>query len=383
MAPHLENHTPFSALAFSQFHRDGTDMAVLAVRGSFHLVPGAPLVLAPRQADLELADRYDGDPADGLLIRTCDIVPHKPAADLTILGASWAPNGAAARSWLTGVRLGALEKIVRVHGPRTWRPAKKQAQGNDGQRTAGDWTLSEALPATAVDLGWRQAFGGTIPGTGDAATPVDVHRSNPLGCGIVDADYSPADADIRAPSIEDPADPVVDWHRRDHVPQGFAPLPPVWRPRQQHTGTYDDDWLANKHPLLPDDFDYRFYQYAAPGLVHEGPLQGDEELQLLHMHPDHTHIQAWLPGVELVAVVHQEDEEAVALPLMLDGVHVDLTASPATVFLTWRCWAPKQSGIPLMELQAANPARLVEAASRYVKHERVSAAVLPPDRRAA
>ncbi len=81
------------------------------------------------------------------------------------------------------------------------------------------------------------------------------------------------------------------------TPQGFAPLPPVWRPRQRHAGRYDDDWLARKHPLLPDDFDYRFYQYAAPGLVHEALLAGDEELQLLHMHPDHAHVQVWLPGV--------------------------------------------------------------------------------------
>ena len=52
MAPDLDNHTPFSALAFSQFHRDGTDMAVLAVRGSFHLVPGQPLALAPHRLAL-------------------------------------------------------------------------------------------------------------------------------------------------------------------------------------------------------------------------------------------------------------------------------------------------------------------------------------------
>ncbi|MGJ7583198.1 DUF2169 domain-containing protein, partial [Variovorax sp. RHLX14] len=114
MAPHLENRTPFPALAFSQFHRDGTDMAVLTVRGSFHVVPNAPLVLAPRQDELEFADRYKGDPADGLLVRTCDIVPFRPAADLTILGASWAPQGVEARSWLAGVRLGRLEKVLRV-----------------------------------------------------------------------------------------------------------------------------------------------------------------------------------------------------------------------------------------------------------------------------
>ncbi len=379
MAPHLENRTPFSALAFSQFHRDGTDMAVLAVRGSFHLVPGAPLVLAPRQHELEFADRYEGDPAHGLLVRTCDLVPFRPAADLTILGASWAPQGVEARSWLTGVRLGRLEKVLRVHGPRVWHCTARQKDDDTHAASGGtkDWALSPARPVKAVALDWRGAFGGAIPGTGDRQAPVDVHRHNPIGCGIVDTQHSPQDADIPAPCIEDPADPVLDWRRHDYVPQGFAPLPPVWRPRQQFTGTFDDAWLEAKHPLLPDDFDYRFYQYAAPGLIHEERLNGDEELQLLHMHPAHSHIQVWLPGLRLSAAAHWTDGEAAALEMTLDGVHVDMNSDPASVYLTWRCWLPKRSGIQLMELRIENLSRLLETGSRYVGSERVTGAPYP------
>lgn len=397
MAPTLENHTPFSALAFSQFHRDGTDMAVLSVRGTFHLVPDAPLVLAPRQDEVELADRYEGDPAQGLLVRTCDLVPFKPAADLTILGTSWAPRGAEAASWITGVRLGRLEKVVRVHGPRVWRPVPPEAEGRAGTATttttvtatgkdsappAKDWTLTPARPARAVSLGWQQAFGGPIPGTGgdDGAggkAPVDVHRFNPIGCGIVDAEHSATDADIAAPAIEDPHDPVCDWRRRDHQPQGFAPVPPVWRFRQQYTGTFDDAWLAQKHPLLPDDFDYRFYQYAPPGLVHAQRLDGDEELQLLHMHPDHSHIQVWLPGVQPVVTPRWKDGSTAAEALMLDGVHVDLHAPLATVHLTWRCWVPKRAGLHGFELRLDDPGRLLEVGRRYVKHARVTGAPFP------
>lgn len=364
MAPDLDNHTPFSALAFSQFHRDGTDMAVLAVRGSFHLVPGQPLALAPRQAALELADRYDGDPADGLLVRCCDLVPHKPAADLTILGTGWAPRGEAAASWLVGARLGRLEKLVRVNGPRRWCPVRRDPP-EDGEKRDADWTLSAPQPARAVPLAWREAFGGPVPGS----APPDVHRANPLGRGIVDAAHCDAAAEWPAPAIEDPADPIADWRRHDHVPQGFAPLPPVWRPRQRHAGRYDDDWLARKHPLLPDDFDYRFYQYAAPGLVHEAPLAGDEELQLLHMHPDHAHVQVWLPGVRLSTTVQREDGKSESVPLMLDGVHVDLRGGLAQVFLTWRCWVPKREGVAHMALHAVDPDALLAAASRSARHE--------------
>ncbi|MFD1743836.1 DUF2169 domain-containing protein, partial [Rhizobium helianthi] len=38
-------------------------------------------------------------------------------------------------------------------------------------------------------------------------------------------------------------------------PAGFAPLSPFWKDRAVLAGTYDDDWVANRHPLLPHDFD--------------------------------------------------------------------------------------------------------------------------------
>jgi hypothetical protein len=103
-------------------------------------------------------------------------------------------------------------------------------------------------------------------------------------------------------------------------------------------------------------------------------LNGDEELQLLHMHPDHTHIQVWLPGVQLSAMAHWKDGGTAPQEMMLDGVHVDLNSDLATVYLTWRCWVPKRSGIHLMELQAENPSRLLEAGRQYVNHDRLPGA---------
>jgi hypothetical protein len=48
-------------------------------------------------------------------------------------------------------------------------------------------------------------------------------------------------------------------------PAGFGPIACHWQPRVGFAGTYGDAWVANRLPLLPDDFDDRFFQ-SAPGI---------------------------------------------------------------------------------------------------------------------
>ena len=63
---------------------------MLSVRGAFELVNDAPLLLAEKQDELELVDRYSGDdPHESSLIRTADLTPYKPASDITVLAAAF------------------------------------------------------------------------------------------------------------------------------------------------------------------------------------------------------------------------------------------------------------------------------------------------------
>ncbi len=68
---------------------------------------------------------------------------------------------------------------------------------------------------------------------------------------------------LPAPTIEAADAPITRWDAMP-PPAGFGPVPPWWRPRQQHAGTYDEAWLAERHPLLPRDFDERFWHCARP-----------------------------------------------------------------------------------------------------------------------
>ena len=51
------------------------------------------------------------------------------------------------------------------------------------------------------------------------------------------------------------------WNDRPR-PAGFGPIAAHWQPRAASRGTYDERWKRDRQPLLPDDFDDRFYQCA-------------------------------------------------------------------------------------------------------------------------
>ncbi len=63
--------------------------------------------------------------------------------------------------------------------------------------------------------------------------------------------------------------------------------PPFWEVRRRHAGTMDDVWLAERHPLSPEDFDFRFWQSATPNCVTERWLSGSEIVTLTNLHHEH------------------------------------------------------------------------------------------------
>lgn len=336
----LSNATPFAAEFFRQFNMVGALNGVVAVRGTFDIVPDGTISVSSVQVPFQWSDEYEGEPQDSHLVTPADFVPYKPGTDVTVLGVTYAPGGEAATDWVCGIRVGTrLEKLVRVHGTRYWEPKVKPPRpsliGREAEAQFEGWAMTRAEPATVVPLSWRLAFGGARPLRPGEAPPAEKHPDNGLGPGLLDLHHSPHDARLPAPRIEEVDDPVVDW-RQDHVPQGFAPVPPWWLCRRKHAGTIDDRWIKERHPILPEDFDFRFWQVAPPGLVAEPWLGGDEVLQFAYMHPEIELLQTRLPGLSLSARVQHPGHAAQDHPLVLDGVHVDFRRGADRVTLTWR-----------------------------------------------
>ncbi|MGV1951061.1 DUF2169 family type VI secretion system accessory protein [Agrobacterium vitis] len=338
----LINRLPFPAMAFRQFDAEGNLDCIVSMRGTFLHVQDDMLDIDPQQESFQWEDAYEGDPHTSVMLRQSDLTPDKPGTDVTFLGNAHAPDGKPATSWLPSLRVGSVSKTVEVHGERYWQPKIREKwagfSAKEPKRVIKDWELTQVQPTAMVPLCWSKAFGGTIPGTGDPETdtPVDVERRNPLGCGIVNLDMAHDVGPVPAPQITDVSQ-SLDWRER-YEPQGFGFVSPWWRSRQQYAGTYDETWLNERHPLLPRDFDPRFWQCAHPDLISTPHLAGDEVYQLDHLHPRFTQARGRLPGLTCGVHCQREDRDDWHV-LKLDGVHFDWR-SKDTVMLTWRVRFP-------------------------------------------
>ena len=339
----LINRLPFPAMAFRQFDIDGRLDCVVAVRGTFHHSQGQPLEIMQEQEEFQWEDAYDDDPHKGVLLRQTDLTPEKPGTDITFLGNAHAPGGQPSTSWPVSLRVGHLEKKLRVYGERFWKPVVRDAwagfTAREPRRVLKDWKLSEATPLDVVPVTWSKAYGGVVPGTGDPETeaPADVEAHNPLGCGIVNLDMGASSVPVPAPQVTADDNEQLDW-RNPAQPQGFGPISPWWRFRQGYSGTYDEYWLKERHPLLPADFDARFWQCAHPDLIAMPYLRGDESYQLENLHGNLPKAMGQLPGLTFGVHCRREDAGDWHV-LKLDGVHFDWR-SDDRVLLTWRARFP-------------------------------------------
>ncbi|MBF2714282.1 DUF2169 family type VI secretion system accessory protein [Agrobacterium vitis] len=353
-----KNLTRFAAIGFEQAHRDGEDMGVIAVRGRYQVNADGSLQLSDRQ-DIVLVDEYDGNPHTSPLIKAADLIPFKPASDITFLGAAYAPDGRAKQDWLVAVKVGQLSHAIRVTGTRSW------------VCTAGKWRLSDPQEATEVPIDYRLAAGdGHIEGLGSPSVP-----GNPIGVSRPTPEQALSSASVPAPRIDDAEEDYSDpfFARK---PLGLGPVAPFWYFRQRYAGTYDDAWQAHRHPQLPADFDYRFYQSAHPSMIYPGFLAGDETVEMARLTPGGGTFKFALPAVRPVATYRWRDGREVMVQLNLDGVHIDFRNDSRLIDLTWRAWLPicpnflciNLSDMPFADQEAANLPRaslhgLTEAAA--------------------
>lgn len=204
-----DNATPFSAIGFEQWHRDGPTMAVVAVRGSFLVGPGGALELAETQ-QIVLADEFAGDPQKSPLVRLSDLVPFKPGTDVTFLGSAHAPQGQPLASISAALSIAGRRVEICATGPRQWRAVQDS------------WILSEPEPVDVVPVCYTLASGGRI--IGDPEGTVDPR--NPIGPGLIDPDVTPRNRDFPAPRLFNSRDPLHDDFARPPRPAGLARWPP-------------------------------------------------------------------------------------------------------------------------------------------------------------
>ncbi len=245
-------------------HRGAEGVAVIAKLGFRVSARG---VVTWSSAPVRLIDEPGGP--RGSIRYPSDYVGDKPGTDVILVGTAYppvnAPGAAPATEMDVSLRVGALEKVVRVHGPRIYYEALGVLPGRPG-------------PLEPVPLVYELTYGGL-----DTSDPMHaaVERRNPIGMGFAVDRKKLVGTPV--PPIEDPRAPLSS---RSPAPAGFGVLDPSCEPRSNFAGTYDERWQRERAPIRPTDFDLRHNCVASPGLWSEAPLLGDEPIEVLGATPE-------------------------------------------------------------------------------------------------
>lgn len=264
----LRNDTPLSVERAVLLDQEGRRILVVAIKATCRLpqTDQGHAQLAAEQEPVCRAQVYAGTSGTSSLLRDCELVVAHPGTDVILNGSAYAP-GRQKAAWVdVGLRIGPLQRTLRVYGDRTWQ------EGLFG------WKASAAIPFSQMPLGYERAFGGTAV---DSKGHRVAESRNPIGCGFY---LTPPAHEAPLPNLEDPNLPITDWRMRP-PPVGLGAIYGSWSPRLERAGTFDEIWRERRAPLWPVDFDPRFHQSAHPQLVSSEPLRGGELVELYNLTP--------------------------------------------------------------------------------------------------
>ncbi|GAB3772157.1 DUF2169 domain-containing protein [Ramlibacter monticola] len=266
------NATRMDAACTMGMERDGRELLVVAIKGSFVLPrPGEGVRLHDAQVPLLVADTFTGEPGFSAPLHEMDFAPRKPACDVLLVGSAHAEGGRPTTHRRVSLRVGALHKACEVVGDRAWEA------GLTGIRA------SAPRPFLRLPLSYDLAFGG-VDHESDYASEHDAFLPNPVGRGWR-KHLKNAWVDGRPlPNTEEVGRPVS-WPADVYAPMAFGPLGRGWSTRARWAGTYDQRWLDERFPFLPEDFDGRYHQ-AAPEDQQVPHPAGPLEVELTGFTPD-------------------------------------------------------------------------------------------------
>jgi hypothetical protein len=278
----------------------GNELQVAVAKGSYRISNGER---HPQPLPVHHADIYC---PEGDLRYPSDFAPSKAASDVLLLSAVHAPGGRPAERCHARLSIAGRSLEIVATGARTWT------------RRAASWATTEPVPQAIWPLTYRNSFGGT---TGRSSYP-----TNPVGRGFL-GDPPSADAGGTPLPLLEWADELIQEPFQRPRSAGFGPIPPQWPSRARFAGTFGESWRRTRAPLLPDDFDDRFFQVAPPELQFQPGLVGGEPFELLNLATSHR-VAGWVPRLptrmrvrsswtrpHLDLVVIEPDEDRVTVTL--------------------------------------------------------------------
>lgn len=325
-SPAIENRTPFAVELLFPTDEEGRPLCVPVVQATYHILSGGRLIPLEQPRPVNVGGEWWGDPARASVKYEPVFAFVKPATDVVLIGHAYAPVPGTTEMQV-GIRIGRVQKLVSVFGKRVL------------YRCSGKIAVSPPGPVDRIPLVYERAFGGW-----DRRHPnPSEHRfepRNPVGLGFRHRTLG-GDDELELPNLEDPVHPFRTYGDAP-PPAGFGFLGPHWPPRVAFAGTYDAAWDRERKPLLPRDFDRRFFNAASPGLVAPAYLQGDEPVVVIGASPE-GRVAFQLPEVRPpMCQVERRGRSPIPLTTALDTVIVDM--AERVLLLMWRTHVPLRHG---------------------------------------
>jgi hypothetical protein len=233
----------------------------VVVKATYERLADGRVVVADEPEPIRFADELEGEGTFASIKLPSDVVPHKPSADVIVVGSAIPPRPV--EVFDVGVVVRNVARPLRVHGPRFF------------VSRLGAVTIGEAAKFERTPIVYERAYGGFSE---DYSV---VELRNPAGVGV--AKSARALDGKAAPQIEHPARPHL-TARDSHPPVGYAALPMYWSPRREYYGKMESsEYRELRMPLAPTDFDPRFYLQAHPALEVTGYLEPGEPIAVVGM----------------------------------------------------------------------------------------------------
>jgi hypothetical protein len=299
------NLSPFAVAHTVLMDSSGFERLLVVVKATYSLASGAPVV-ADEQEPVLLADEYYDKPERSSLRRAGEMALKKPGTEVVVIGSAY-PAQTRGSEALVALRVGRIQKAVQVVGDREWvGPVAPM--------------ISTPAPFERMPLVWERAYGGRD----ESGDTFEVHPVNPVGKGFRSSSSRlPIDGSA-LPNLEDPMLPVRSPADRP-PPCGVGPIAPSWSPRPRYAGTYDERWMKERLPLLPEDFNPLFHHATSHDQILPGPLAAGEVLTLTGVRPGGGGYRFPVPAVP-PGIVIRLGSERLTPPTRVDTVIIDSDA---------------------------------------------------------
>jgi hypothetical protein len=115
----IANETSLEVMAVPGYDRDGRESITIIAKGTFALVSGGEPepVAAAERLPIALADEHWGEPGSSAVKYESELAPHKPFADLVLLGHGFDPRGRPTKKASVSFRVGRFGQTATVSSP--------------------------------------------------------------------------------------------------------------------------------------------------------------------------------------------------------------------------------------------------------------------------